>query len=86
MRGLFANNKLESDNIDDALKQRGLNTASKTQKLFDESASVGGPIKKDKLWFFGAVRSWGFARENAGVYWNKTQDVFLTPPGAAHKS
>ncbi len=83
--GLFSNNSLEGDNIDEALKKRGLNEASKTQKLFDESASVGGPIKKDRLWFFGTVRTWGFARQNAGVFWNKTQDVFLTPPGAAAK-
>jgi carboxypeptidase family protein/TonB-dependent receptor-like protein len=83
--GLFSNDKLESDNINDALKQRGLTSASKTQKLFDESASVGGPIKRDRLWFFGTVRTWGFARQNAGVYWNKTQNVFLTPPGAAAK-
>src|SRR5258706_2958108 len=41
LAGLFANDKLESDNINDALKKRGLNAASKTQKLFDESASVG---------------------------------------------
>jgi len=85
LAGLFSNDKLESDNINDALKQRGLTSASKTQKLFDESVSVGGPIKRDRLWFFGTVRTWGFARQNAGVYWNKTQDVFLTPPGAAAK-
>src|SRR5713101_8288500 len=83
--GLFSNNSLEGDNIDDALKKRGLNAASKTQKLFDESASVGGPIRKDRLWFFGTVRTWGFARQNAGVFWNQTQDVFLTPPGAPAK-
>src|SRR5919198_2832713 len=85
LAGLFANNSLESDNINDALRQRGLTASSKTQKLFDESAAVGGPIKKDTLWFFGTIRTWGFARQNAGVYWNKTQDVFLTPPNAAAK-
>src|SRR5262245_54750202 len=58
--GLFSNDKLESDNINDALQKRGLNAASKTQKLFDESASLGGPIKKDRLWFFATVRTWGF--------------------------
>src|SRR5204863_6988922 len=46
--GLFSNNSLEGDNIDEALKKRGLNEASKTQKLFDESASVGGQIRKDR--------------------------------------
>ena len=65
---------------------RAVCTASnKTLKLFDESATVGGPIMKDRLWFFVAPRSWGIARTQAGTYWNKTQDVFLTPPGAARK-
>jgi hypothetical protein len=81
----WANNSLESDNLDDALRQRGLTTSTKTQKLFDESASLGGPIKKDKLWFFGTVRTWGFARQGVNVYWNKTQDQFLTPPDAVAK-
>jgi Carboxypeptidase regulatory-like domain/TonB dependent receptor-like, beta-barrel len=85
LAGLFSNNSLESDNLSDELRQRGLSTVSKTQKLFDESVAVGGPIKRDRLWFFGTFRTWGFARQNAGVYWNKTQDVFLTPPGAAAK-
>jgi hypothetical protein len=83
--GLFANNSMESDNLDQALKDRGLTTSTKTQKVFDESVAVGGPIKKDRVWFFGTIRSWGFARQYAGVYWNKTQDVFLSPPDAAAK-
>ena len=39
-------------NLTDELRTRGLTTANKTIKLFDESLSVGGPIKRDKLWFF----------------------------------
>jgi hypothetical protein len=62
-------------------QDRGLKT-NKTIKLFDEAASVGGPIMQNKLWFFGAVRTWGLARQFAGVYWNKTQNVLLSPPGA----
>ena len=48
-------------------------------------SSVGGPIKRDKLWFFVAPRSWGVARTQAGTYWNKTQNEYLTPPGAEYK-
>jgi hypothetical protein len=83
--GTYANNSMEGNNLDDALRARGLNTATQTNKLFDYYASLGGPIKKDTLWFFGTARSWGFARQGAGVYWNKTQDVYLTPPDAAAK-
>src|SRR6185436_7994185 len=80
--GMFTNQELEATNLTDELRARGLSTANKTIKLFEESASVGGPIKKDRLWFFVAPRSWGLARSQAGTYWNKTQNVHLTPPGA----
>jgi hypothetical protein len=85
LAGLFANDALEGTNLSDELRARGLQTANKTQKLFDYSAGIGGPIKKDKLWFFFAPRSWGLVRNQAGVYWNKTQNTYLTPPGAALK-
>jgi hypothetical protein len=85
LSGLFANHSLESSNLDDNLRTRGLTSGNRTIKLFDESASVGGPITRDKLWFFVAPRSWGLARGQAGVYWNQTQNVFLTPPSTTER-
>jgi len=82
LAGMFTNESLEGTNLTDALRAQGFTTANKTFRLFDESFSLGGPIKKDKVWFFVAPRSWGLARTQAGVYWNKTQNVHLTPPGA----
>jgi hypothetical protein len=35
--------------------------------------------------FLAAPRTWGFSRQIAGAYWNQTQDVFVTPPGAERK-
>jgi hypothetical protein len=85
LSGVYANDSMESSNLSDELRARGLTSETITTKLFDESASLGGPIKRDRLWFFGTVRSWGFARRGAGVYWNKTQDQYLTPPDAPLK-
>jgi hypothetical protein len=85
LTGLFSNHRLESGNLTDDLRARGLTSGNRTIKLFDESASVGGPIRRGRVWFFVAPRSWGLARGQAGVYWNKTQNVFLTPPGADRK-
>ena len=85
LNGMFANHSLEADNLDQSLRDRGLTSANRTIKLFDESASIGGPIKKDRMWFFVAPRTWGLARGQAGVYFNKTQNVYLTPPGAARR-
>ena len=58
--GLFTNHHLESDNLTDELRDpRPARTSNKTYKIFDESASVGGPIKQDKLWFFGGAAHLG---------------------------
>src|SRR5262245_11664686 len=84
LSGLYSNSAMEGTNLTQELKDRGLQTANKTIKLFDASLSVGGPIKRDKLWFFVAPRTWGVSRTQAGVYWNKTQNEYLTPPGAQY--
>jgi len=77
---LYTNEHLESDNLTDELRARGVTAGNATTKIFDESVSVGGPIRKDRLWFFGVARTWGFAKRFAGVYFNKTQGTpFFTP-------
>ena len=56
----FTNNDLQSDNVTDELRARGLQTGNEMQRLWDMNLGVGGPIMRDKLWFFGSVRYWGF--------------------------
>ena len=94
LAGFFANDSMEGDNLTPELQERGVREANKTLKLFDESVSIGGPIMRDRVWFFFAGRSWGFSRKVAGVYWNQStypgapptgQPTFLTPPGAERK-
>ncbi len=91
LSGFLANDSMESTNLTPSLEARGITTSNSTLKLWDESFSLGGPIKEDNLWFFFAARSWGFSRKHAGVYWNQStapgapatgQPTFLTPPGA----
>jgi len=48
---------LQGNNITDDLQARGLSGASTTlKKLYDINGAIGGPIKQDKLWFFGTSR------------------------------
>lgn len=83
--GLFSNYKLEASNLTPELENRGFTNVNRTYRLYDGSVSIGGPIKQNKVWFFAAPRTWGVSKQIAGDYWNKTQDVFLTPPGATRK-
>jgi carboxypeptidase family protein len=62
----FMNDKLQGENVDDDLRLRlGLQPGQKTGAAgnpidisYDWSSTIGGPIKKDKVWFFGAIRRW----------------------------
>ena len=71
---------LQSDNLNDDLRARGLTSSSQVQKIYDVGFGVGGPIKQDKLWFYGAGRWWGSVEELAGVYFNANQAALS--PGA----
>jgi hypothetical protein len=78
--GLYTNDSLQSDNLTDALRARGLRTVSKIYRIWDGGGTFGGPIKKDRLWFFTAHRKWGNRNQLAGLYANKTQGTpFYTP-------
>ena len=68
------NDKFQSDNLDDELVARGLTAPNKMKLTYDVNAGVGGPIRRDKLWFYSAVRwqdnesfvAGTFANKNAG--------------------
>jgi len=78
--GLFTNENFQSSNLTDEIKARGINDVPKLNRMYDAGFTVGGPIRQDKVWFFGAIRRWGTRNQAAGLYWNKTQGTpFYTP-------
>jgi len=78
--GVLATEDLQSDNLTDELRDRGVAFTSKVLRLYDFNASVGGPIKRDRLWFFTAGRKAGTRNSVGGQYFNKTQGTpYFTP-------
>ena len=76
----YTNRSMQNDNISAELTKRGLINSPKTRKIWDYGGGLGGPLKKDTLWFFGAYRNWGSSSEFAGSYFNATQNtLFFTP-------
>ena len=61
-------------NYTEELRARGLGAAGETRTVWDFNLGVGGPIKSDRVWFFGTFRDEGsersvpnmFANANAG--------------------
>jgi carboxypeptidase family protein len=47
---------LQSSNLTANLQSRSVTGSSTLKKLYDINGSIGGPIKKDKLWFYGTSR------------------------------
>jgi hypothetical protein len=76
--GAYTDHNLQSDNLSDGLKARGLTSATTVKRSYDIDPAFGGPIKKDKLWFFGSVRAQASELTVAGIYYN------LTPTGRAY--
>ncbi len=53
----YQNQSFQSSNLTEDLKKRGVKTPDGIEKLYNIEGSLGGPIKKDKVWFFGSVRT-----------------------------
>lgn len=52
----FSDESLQGSNLDQGLIDRGFLTASGIRHLFDINPALGGPIMKDKIWFFATGR------------------------------
>jgi hypothetical protein len=76
--GAYTDHNLQSDNLNDSLRARGLTSATTVRKVFDVNPSYGGPFVRDRVWFWGSYRNWGTMQTLAGIYYN------LTPQGSAY--
>ncbi|PYR20331.1 MAG: hypothetical protein DMF95_25655 [Acidobacteria bacterium] len=76
----YTNNSLNSTSIPDALKARNLPSVGAVDYVYDYSGSLGGPILKDKLWFFSAQRWWGNSTFVPGLYYNKNTAAWIYQP------
>jgi hypothetical protein len=58
------------DNFTADLRARGLTTPGVLTKLWDYNVGIGGPIRKDRVWFFGQFRDEGSHRTVPGMFAN----------------
>ncbi|MEQ1898573.1 MAG: carboxypeptidase regulatory-like domain-containing protein [Vicinamibacterales bacterium] len=70
----YTNDKFASGKVPQQLVARRSQPENKTmKKVYDYGVGVGGPIAKDKLWFYSANRWWGNESFAANNYYNKSQ-------------
>ena len=52
------------------MQAAGLGTPDALKRLWDFNPGFGGPIKRDRLWFFGNARTFGSTSDVPGLYSN----------------
>jgi len=67
----FSGNALQGNNINDELRARGVTDPAEISEQYDINYSLGGPLVRDKLWFFFTGREWTY---NNYVLGGKTAD------------
>jgi hypothetical protein len=76
--GLFATGATEGfqgDNYTEELKARGLRTPNSVKMNYDLNPTVGGPLSRDKLWFYGAARFTKTQNYVGGMFHNVNEGI-----------
>ena len=76
----FGHRNLMSSNVDDDLRSRGVRTAAFLADNYDVAAGAGGPVQRDRLWYFLDARKWKSYSEFPGNYYNKRQGTLFYEP------
>ena len=79
----YTNGDLQASNLTDALIARGFTTETPVEKVYDYGFGLGGPIKRNSLWFYTGHRWWGAQQPIGGLsggFFNATQDTWFYTP------
>ncbi|MGE3512449.1 MAG: hypothetical protein AB7N65_26595, partial [Vicinamibacterales bacterium] len=84
----YTNSTFQGTNVSPAIEARGLteSNVNKVDEIYEYTASLGGPIAKDRLWFYTSQRWWGASSRMAGIYFNATPDAFVYTPDTSRSA
>jgi len=63
----FANESMQGSNIDDELRAQGFTLEGGLDHVYDANFSVGGPVVRDRVWFYGSARKWANFNKLPGI-------------------
>ena len=69
--GGFANSGMQGSNLTQQLRDQGVQTPDSINTNWEANVGFGGPIKRDKFWFYFAARELRSSMYAAGLYVNK---------------
>lgn len=64
----FSGKGLQSNNVSASQRANGLVAPSATDTSYDLNAGLGGPVMRDRLWFYGSYRRWRIDRLTANTF------------------
>jgi hypothetical protein len=82
--GAFTNHDLQSNNLTSNLVARGLTSVDRVNYIYDINPAAGGPIAKDRLWFYTSYRNWKTNQYAAGLYYNASTVPQAYVPDLTH--
>jgi len=68
--GTYGGEHLQNNNLTDSLRALGVSQTSKVYYVYDFNTTAGGPVKKDRLWFFVMNREAGNKNLVPDLYFN----------------
>ena len=66
----YGREEWQGDNLDDELVAQGLRAPAKTLKQWDVNPSAGGPISRNRLWYYATYQSLGEDTLQAGSFFD----------------
>ena len=76
----YANSGLQGNNVDEAMRAQGVTTADSIKRINDVSVAVGGPILRDRVWFWTAHRFWGYEQIRTNTFYEGNPHDFVFDP------
>jgi hypothetical protein len=76
----YANGAMQSSNLTPALQALGLSSTTTVQDIYSITPAIGGPIIKNKLWFFAAAEKTVAVDDVANDYYNASTNPFIYTP------
>jgi hypothetical protein len=67
----FATRGMQGDNFSDELRQAGLGAPDRLRTNWDVNPGMGGPIRRDRIWFYVAGRFQEASNYVAGIFENR---------------
>ena len=61
---------LQFNNVTPALKDQGVSASAPLTRFYDASGTLGGPVRRDRAWYFVNAHIGGYTRASANVYYN----------------